>query len=241
VHRAHVRHAQLVALHRFESRRSLPRETGRSNLLPCSCWVRAGVSPEIVSKVTYLRQSRKIVSTHFTFHACSKNASFPRSSSNCHFDLNVSSALSVVSRMGSSTSSPVVGTCVLRAGTGAASLAACTNTCEADSAGVRGLARVALCLLGLCNTSKGSVYGRRLVFVSERTNKRHHHHVLVRETLLIGHARWIHEGQFVIKDLDLLVVRDLSVLGIQTLTRGEVAWHPRGKCSTRPARRWTYL
>ena len=30
------------------------------------------------------------------------------------------------------------------------------------------------------------------------------------KSLLIGHARWIHEGQFVVKDLNLLVVCDFA-------------------------------
>jgi hypothetical protein len=193
-----------IARRRFVLRRSLPRDTDRSNLLPCSCWVRVGVSPEIVSKVTYTRPSSKIVSTHFTFHACSKNASFPRSSSNCCFELNVPSAFSVDSRMGSSASSPVVGTCVSRACTGAASLAACTNAGEADGTVVRGLSRVALMIVLLLFFQKQSLAFVRPV---------HRFNVLVRETLSIGHALWIHKGQFVIKDLDLLVVRDFTSAG----------------------------
>jgi hypothetical protein len=190
-----------IARRRFVSRRSLPRDKDRSNLLPCSCCVRVGVSPEIVSKVTYTRPSRKIVSTHFTFHACSKNASFPRSSNNCHFELNVASALFVASRMGSSASSPVVGTCASRAGTGAASLAACTNAGEADGAGVRGLSRVALRLLGLCIASMS---------LSEKP---------CRSGMHDGSTK----GNLSSKISTSLWYAISPVLGIQTLTRGEVA------------------
>jgi hypothetical protein len=105
--------------------------------------------------------------------------------------------------MGSAATSPAADTCSSRTGAGAASLAACTNAGEADGAGVRGLARVAwpasLAIVGLV----------------QRFN------VLVGESLAIGHARWIHEGQFVVKNLDLLVVRDFAGLGIQR--RGRVA------------------
>ena len=155
----------------------------------------------MVSKVTYTRPFCRIVSTHFTFHACSKNASFPRSRINCRFELNVASALSVASRMGSSASSSVVGTCTSMAGTGAASFAACINAGEADGAGVRGLARVALRLLGLCSASMS---------VSEKP---------CRSGMHDGSTK----GSLSSKISTSLWYAISPVLGIQTLTRGEVA------------------
>ena len=98
--------------------------------------------------------------------------------------------------MGSAAQSPAADTCVSGTGAGAASLAACTNAGEADGAGVRGLARVAWRLFGLA-----------IVWLVQRFND------LVGESLAIGHARWICEGQFVVKDLNLLMVRDFAGAG----------------------------
>ena len=185
------------ARRRFVSRRSLPRETGMSKTLPFSCAVRAGFSPRTVSSVIYTRPLRTDVSTHLTFHALSKNASFCRSSTRFRFAQKVANALSVASRMRSAASACAAGSssCSALTTPRGGFWASCTRALALD--GWR--------ILGLRSAS---------ISASEKP---------VLSGMQVGSTK----GSLSSKISTSLKYPISPVLGIQTLTRGELGWHPR--------------
>ena len=95
-------------------------------------------------------------------------------------------------------------TCVSGTGAGAASLAACTNTGEADSAGVRALALVDCWLIGLCIASMA---------LTEKPYRSGMHDGCTKGSLS--------------SKISTSLLYAISPVGIQTFTRDEVALQPR--------------